>query len=169
MDLKMKKIIKMILIIFIVIFAIIQFLKWGIIKYGGTNLETQKFNMLLYGIEKPDPAEELISALQWFNNWDNLFLSDNFKNKYKNRKNIINDIDRASLLGGGRDYSYEDKYVAVVRALNKRSIKDILTNNHETITDEYYFECFTNGDGYLDDIKLIEHNVVDSATEIPIE
>ena len=161
-------------ILFVAIFATILFtgykaFRYGAILFGGTDLETRKFNMALYKSGMPNPADELVYALQWYCNWDNVFMTDHFKEKYKNRRQIIPNINKYSRISGGWDHELESNNIAYIHALNKRNIIQIITGDRKTITDEYYFECFVDENGYLDDIKLLKHQVVDSATRESIE
>ena len=87
------KIISFVIAAFAVVIVLFNICIFMIHEYGTSDLETRKFNMLISGTIDIDPEMELLHALQWYSNWDHLFLSDNFKNKYKKRQNILNEVD----------------------------------------------------------------------------
>lgn len=98
-------------------------------------------------------AGDIDAALSNYTNWDNLFLSEHFKEKYKNRRNILDDADNITNISSGLDYKYGDD-VVIIFAEKKGSIFD--TDESDDITTEYYFRYVLNEAGEIDDLILLK-------------
>ena len=100
-------------------------------------------------------ANEISIALSRHTNWDNLFLSDNFKTKYKNRKNILDDTGHISNISSGLTWR-DGNPVVLIFARKKTSLFD--NDESDDITTEYSFKYTLNENGEIDDLILLEKN-----------
>ncbi|MCR5651397.1 MAG: hypothetical protein K6F86_09485 [Lachnospiraceae bacterium] len=98
-------------------------------------------------------AHEVRLALSKYTNWDNLYLSENFKKKYKNRKNILEDVNNIADVSSGLDIEY-GKDVIIIYAEKKSSIFDF--DESDDITTVYYFRYILDEAGEIDDLILLE-------------
>lgn len=98
-------------------------------------------------------ANELLIALSKHTNWDNLFLSDNFKKKYRSRKNILDDTGSISNISSGLAWRDGDP-VVIIYAQKRTHLFD--TDESDNITTEYFFKYVLNDDGEIDDLILLE-------------
>lgn len=112
-----------------------------------------------------DVAFEIKSALEKHANWNNLFLSDNFKKKYQNRKYIIDDIRNVDEIWSGPDKLENDTIVVMV---NK---KDKLFDNDESdnISTVYRFRYVLDKNGEIDDLILIDKEDVYTINGEPVK
>ena len=117
--------------------------------------------------ELPDSyiANDIEAALSKYSNWDNLFLSENFKKKYKNRKSILENAERIARVTSGISYISGDP-VVIIFAENKCSIFD--TDESDNITTEYYFKYLLNEKGEIDDLLLLEKRDVYTINGKPV-
>ena len=166
---KFVRVFKIIAILVLSIIVAINITIFIIRRYGMTDLETRKFNMLISGVNTISPPGELSYALQWYSNWDNIFLSDNFKKKFKKRKGIIKNISELNNISGffDRNYIPGTKLIGVYGTV-KKSIIDILNINYIEIDRAYYFRYKVDDNGYLDDIELVGQQDFDAETGFPI-
>lgn len=138
-------------------------------KYGGTDIETRKFNMLISGLKTIYPEGELAYALQWYGNWDNIFLTENFKKKYKNRKGILLDVNKYENICGFMEYDYIPGEKLIGISLDKKiNIIETVDPDFVAITRDYYFRYKVDDNGYLDDIELVGQQDFDAETGFPI-
>ena len=162
-----QRVIKFFVIIIILICAATMLMKafaFVVGRYGGYDIATRKQNMLLSGVDKPDVCNEICYLLEKYNNWNNLFLTDKFKTRFKNRQDVINDINDYKDITGGYDYDEFNRKVVVIFATKKKNIVEIFNIQDEDITTEFYFDFETNQDGWIDDLTLLKRIDVDSAT-----
>ncbi|MBO4373876.1 MAG: hypothetical protein J5829_02105 [Lachnospiraceae bacterium] len=110
-------------------------------------------------------ANDIEAALSKYTNWDNLFLSENFKNKYKNRKNILENVERITRVTSGISY-ISGEPVVIIFAENKRSIFD--RDESDCKTTEYYFKYLLNEEGEIDDLILLEKRDVYTINGEPV-
>lgn len=138
-------------------------------KYGTSDLETRKFNMLISGNNVIDPEMELLHTLQWYSNWDYLFLTDNFKNKFKKRENILHDIDVLEDMSvcEGYEYNYEGKVIGI-SGYKKKNLLEMINPNYIGIYRVYFFKYQVDENGYLDDVELVGQQDFDAETGFPI-
>ena len=151
------------------IFAAALFLL-GIIFMYGRNYLLNRYSVPLkqdrlsnlkaeYGItdlNEIDPsliAGDIDAALSNYTNWDNLFLSEHFKEKFKNRKNILDDADNIASISSGLDAEYGND-VVIIFAEKKSGIFDM--DESDDITTEYYFRYVLNEAGEIDDLILLK-------------
>ena len=71
------------------------------------------------------------------NLWDKIPLSNNFKAKYKNPKNIVSKLDNCESISVGIAPEYVDRKAVTILAVKKDSVKSLLTKKN--ITTEYIF------------------------------
>ena len=153
---------------FIVGVMIINLLKFVIYRYGIIDIETRKFNMIISGTESINPEIELLHALEWYGNWDKLFLTDNFKRKFGNRKNIMN-IDNLENHSAFLETSYIDGEILIgICGDVKKNIFEILDPNFTNVSRDYYFRYKVDDNGYLDDVELVGQQDFDAETGFPI-
>ena len=111
-------------------------------------------------------AHEVKLALSKYTNWDNLFLSENFKSKYKNRKNILDDVGSISNIYSGLDIEYGDD-VIIIFAERKGGAFD--TDESDDITTKYHFRYVLNEAGEIDDLILIKKQDVYTINGEPVD
>ena len=116
-------------------------------------------------LDESDISSELQAALSKYTNWDNLFLSDNFKTKYKSRKDILEDVKHISAVRGGITYKYGSNAI-VIYAEKKPGFFD--TDKSDDITTEYYFRYILNDEGEIDDLILLEKRDVYTINGEPV-
>lgn len=111
----------------------------------------------LNGVEGNEILEEVLAG---FYTWEQLPITEHFKNKFKNRRNILSEIDNIeSLYADNEKIDNED--VIFVRANEKQNIFEEYFCLPVTI--ECYFKYKMDGDK-LDDIELIKKRYVDTPT-----
>lgn len=162
-----QRVIKVFVIIIILICAALVLMEafaFVVGRYGGYDIATRKQNMLLSGLDKPDVCNEICYLLEKYNNWNNLFLTDKFKNKFRNRQDVIKDINDYKDITGGYDYDEFNRKVVVIFATKKKNIVEIFNTQDEDITTEFYFDFQTDQDGWIDDLTLLKRIDVDSTT-----
>ena len=149
------------IIISIVIAAAILSLAYAITvlflnKYSVPDKAERLNNLKIYcgkdKIDKNDVPGEIEAMLSRYTNWDNLFLSNHFKEKYKNRKNVIDDVSRVSKLWCGGSTENEDE--VIVYAYKTKSIFD--KDDSDDIATEYIFKYILDDNGEIDDLVRID-------------
>ena len=91
--------------------------------------------------------------------WENLPLSQHFKNKYSHSKDIINNINKyEKTFAVGVDGDYIIPNVMILYADKKNLI------NSDLVSTRFYFKYILNDKNELDDIELIRQVDVDSTT-----
>ena len=151
------------------IFIVVVFLLGSIFLYVGNHLlnrysvpqkqerlDNLKAEYSITDLNELDPSlisGEIDAALSKYTNWDNLFLSEHFKEKYKSRKNILEDADNIANISSGLDSEYGND-VVIIFAEKKSSIFD--TDESDNITTEYYFRYVLNEAGEIDDLILLK-------------
>lgn len=116
---------------------------------------------------KVDVAGEISAALEHKKWWHRLFISDNFKNKYKNPKRIISNVNQYESFYGEECYDYENKNVIIIYGDKKDPL--IEKRDYEPIMTEFYFEYFMDDNNEIDDIKLLKKIDMNATTLKPIE
>ena len=111
-------------------------------------------------------AGDICAALSKYTNWDNLFLSEHFKRKYKNRRNILEDVNNIANVHSGLDYE-NGEYIVIIFAEKEHSIFD--TDESDDITTEYYFKYVLNDAGEIDDLILLKKQDVYTINGEPID
>lgn len=133
--------------------------------------EERIYNMKLYGTEfnESNVASEIASAIENKKIWHRLFLSDKFKEKYKNPKGIIPNIkDYCWISGGNVPYEEFNKdNVIIIFADKKEPLFDF--DDSDAIMTEFYFEYYMDENNDIDDIKLIKQVDTYAATGKPVE
>ena len=163
------KIISFVIAAFAVVFVLFNIWIFMIHEYGTSDLETRKFNMLISGTIDIDPEMELLHALQWYSNWDHLFLSDNFKNKYKKRQNILNEVDELNSMSVVAVYGDDSRQKLIgISGLKKRNVFEMLNPDSVEIYRVYNFKYIVDSNGYLDDVELVGYKDFDAETGFPI-
>ena len=111
-------------------------------------------------------AGDIQAALSEYTNWDNLFLSENFKTKYKNRKSILDDVSNIANIRSGLSYENGD-YVVIIFAEKKHDFFD--TDESDDITTEYRFKYVLNDAGEIDDLILLNKQDVYTIDGEPVD
>lgn len=140
-------------------------------KYSVPNKEERINNMVVYQgrneLNSDDVANEIQSAIAKYTNWDNLFLSANFKKKFKNKQGIIENVNDFSDFWC-TDTEYENKNnVIIIYANKKNSIFD--KDESDNITTKYYFEYKLNDNNEIDDLILLKKMDVYTIDGSPVE
>ena len=129
----------------------------------------RKQNLIdLYGTDRLTDdriGHEISLAFQKYTNWDNLFLSENFKKKYKNRKSFLDDVWSIEDVYSGIDRIHGENSIAIY-AQRKSSIFD--TDESDDITTEYCFRYVLNDEGEVEDLILIEKRDVYTIDGMPV-
>lgn len=137
--------------------------------------ESRRYNYSIQlGLKKGEKfdinvASEIASALGSKKIWQRLFLSDKFKEKYKNPKGIIPNIkDYRWISGGNVPYEEFNKdNVIIIFADKKQPLFDF--DDSQAIMTEFYFEYFMDENNDIDDIKLLKQVDTYASTGKPIE
>ena len=108
-------------------------------------------------LSKSDIAREICIALSKYTNWDNLFLSEHFKENYNDRNSILEDVDNISDVSSGIPLEYGDD-VIVIYAEKKTGFFD--SDESDNITTEYYFKYILNETGEIDDLILLKKGIL---------
>ena len=168
-----RKISTIIIISAVIIFMTIGFFFVGeyfLRKHSVLPKEERRQNMLISRgnnkLSSADVAREIEAALSKYTNWDNLFLSENFKEKYKNRRNILEDVNRIGALSCGVSQEYGDD-VVLIFAEKKNSIFD--RDESDDITTLYYFKYILDDIGEIDDIEIIDKYDVYTIDGMPVD
>lgn len=107
-----------------------------------------------------EPCSILNAAIER-KKWDELALTDNFKNKYKTRDDIIPNRKKYTVFSCG--YNFVDGRRCISISADKPgSIFDLYGAN--SITDYFYFDYKLDEKGYLDDITLVKTEKVYTLT-----
>lgn len=149
----MKSIITKIFIIFMII--VFCFSSYAILE---EHHEKMKFDInKISGRPCLDPSSVLRGALSR-NNWNELQLSQKFREKYKSKYDIIPSINDYGRIGNGYDV-YKGKRVLMIDADSKGSFFDLKGEN--IVTTIFYFDYKITDDNLLDDITLLGSKKVD--------
>lgn len=159
-----KRITTIILIIVVCVVLIILFSIKKYQKYKGSSkryvediMKTSVENINIYSENDHTSAGLVLRlAIEGDCNWDTLKLSDNFKKKFKNGKNIISNRDEYQSFSSGYDADFRfsgdqtiwlcgDKYDNVFNTLKYG----------DAVSTEFYFEYKVDENNLLDDVKLI--------------
>ena len=113
-------------------------------------------NMMIYrgstNITDEDIMNDIESVLSKYSNWDNLFLSDQFKAKYKNRNDFIDDAWKISKISSGIDETKDSQII--IYAEHKVPFWD--GDESDNIATRYVFKYYRNAEGQLDDLELVD-------------
>ena len=98
----------------------------------------------------------LVLAIEGYEDWDKLKLSDNFKKKFRNGKNIISNVDEYQHLSSGYDieFGWHKKNTVWIIGDKYDNIFNTLKYG-DAVSTEFYFEYQVDDNNLLDDIKLI--------------
>ena len=140
-------------------------------KFSITDKERRIENRLLYlgtaEMDDNDIANEIELVLRKHTNWDNLFLSEHFKDKFKTRKNILDNVNSAGDIWCGAVHENGVNNTVVVLANHKKSIFD--RDESDDISSMYRFQYVLNDAGEIDDLILIEKTEVYTIDGQPVE
>lgn len=133
----------------------------GLDGYLFYNIDRSKFNIDKIEEYTYDASTVLEETLTGFYKWDQLPLTQHFKDKFKyNRKNIIKDICDLEHL---YNYTYEKEGEKLLEITGDRA-DNILTNIIlPSIATVYTFK-YEVVDGKLDDVELVEKYNMDATT-----
>ena len=165
---RILRICKTILAVVAIAIIINKIFVYVIVKYGGYSIKERLLNGTITGFTEIQPDSELECALVWFNDWDDLFLSNNFKNKFKNRRGIIENIDDYDNISGFYSYDNGVKYLAIY-ADKKKTFFDFFNQDYDDISTEFYFDYKIDDKGWLDDVDLIKKIDIYTSTGLPVE
>ena len=142
-------------------------------RYSIPDKEERLYNLRVYSgindlneLDSSDIANDIHAALEKYTNWDNLFLSENFKKKYKNRRNILDDVDNISAIHSGLDHEFGGDSI-VILAEKKHGIFD--TDESDNITTEYHFRYVLNKSGEIDDLVLLKKQDIYTMSGEPVD
>lgn len=93
---------------------------------------------------------EIEAAITPSVNWDNLFLSENFKNKFKNRNGIIDDLSSVENISTGKPSEYLGANVISITILHKKPIFG------DAFDIEYIFRYMLDNNDDIDDLVLLD-------------
>lgn len=82
--------------------------------------------------------------------WDKYPLSGNFRNKFKNRFDIINEVDNAKIITGGKNKDKDNRNAEKIILIWKDNYR-----NDNCFQTNYYFEYKINDKHELDDLILL--------------
>ncbi|MBR0148136.1 MAG: hypothetical protein IJM23_02945 [Lachnospiraceae bacterium] len=125
--------------------------------YGITDLKEMDRSLIVGDIQ---------AALSRYTNWDTLFLSEHFKTKYKNRKNILDDVNNIANIRSGLTNENGD-YVVIIFAEKKHRIFDI--DESDDVTTQYRFKYVLNDAGEIDDLILLKKMDVYTINGEPVD
>lgn len=151
------KIFAFVLIVLIVtIIAIISIRYLSANKTGIPSKEVRRENLLISTgtteLSISDVAHELLVALSPYSDWDDLFLSEHFKEKYGSRQSIIEDMESIANMSSAVSLEYGDSAIAIYA---EKKIDSAKMDESEGITTEYIFRYYLDADGEIEDIILI--------------
>ncbi len=113
-------------------------------------------NMLIYRgsteITDSDIVNDIESVLSGCAKWDNLFLSEQFKSKYKSRSDFIEKPWKISNIWSGADDTKENE--VIIYAGHRVPFWD--NDESDNIATRYVFKYYRNNKGELDDLELID-------------
>lgn len=168
-----KKSIAIILVVTIGVVGIVFLGNLILNKYSLPEKETRLYNLRVYmGItdlkEMDDSliASDISAALSKYTNWDNLFLSEHFKEKYKNRKNILDDVRHIAKVSSGIIYQ-DGEPVVLIFAEKKTPLFNL--DESDDITTMYYFKYVLNEEGEIDDLILLKKQDVYTIDGTPVD
>jgi hypothetical protein len=169
----LKKIITITAALFLAGCSALFLINYLLNRYSIPDKEERVHNLRVYSgitdltqLDAADISNDIDAALQRYTNWDNLFLSEHFKKKYKNRNNILDDVGSIANIHSGLDYENGD-YVVIIFADKKHSIFD--TDESDDITTEYYFKYVLNDAGEIDDLILLRKQDVYTINGEPVD
>ena len=169
----LKKMMIIIAALFLVSFIAMILINYLLNRYSIPSKEERLHNLrVYYGItdltqlDASAISNDIKAALSKYTNWDNLFLSEHFKEKYKNRKNIIDDVNNIRDIRSGLTLEYGDD-VVIIFAEKKSDIFD--TDESDDITTEYYFRYVLNEAGEIDDLILLKKQDVYTINGEPVD
>lgn len=139
-------------------------------SYSGLTKEERINNMLVYSgtqiLSKTDYADEIEAALSGKIDWDSLFLSDSFKEKFKDRKHILGDERSIVDVWTGIDYTYDDNEVLVYVEQNDGVFDK---DDTDDITSKYRLKYILDDDGEIDDLVILDRQEISTMTGEPVE
>ena len=134
--------------------ALLLLFLWLGMTFGTPSKEECIRNMVVFEgkdhFEEDDVPGEIDAALRPFANWNHLFLSENFKSKFRNRGSIIENPWNIEKVWCFRDSKNRD--VIVINAEHRKSI---FQDETEAITTEYQYRYLLDQNGEIDDLILI--------------
>ena len=142
-------------------------------RYSIPPKEERLYNLRVYmgisdltELDESDIASDIEAALSKYTNWDNLFLSEHFKKKYKNRKNILDDVSNIADISSGITY-WDREPIVIIFAEKKTSLFD--TDESDDVTTEYHFRYVLNKEGEIDDLILLKKQDVYTINGEPVD
>ena len=122
-------------------------------KYISGNISDLK---ILNKDDRDGAGMTLLLAIEGDCNWDTLKLSDNFKKKFKNGKNIISNRDEYESFSSGHDadFRFSGDYTIWLCGDKYDNIFNTLKYG-DAVSTEFYFEYKVDENNLLDDVKLI--------------
>lgn len=133
----------------------------GLDGYLFLNIDRSKFDFDIikeYTYDAPTVLEE---ALKGFYKWDQLPLTNHFKDKFKyNRRNIIKDIYACESLCSGIFEKDDENMIEILCDKPDNLLTNIILPPIRTV---YLFK-YNIVDGKLDDVELVEKYNVDATT-----
>lgn len=153
----MSKSKKTILLLSIIIVAVVGLAIFNYVmnKYSVPSKEERKKNMLAYQekteMDANDIADEISYALEKYTNWDNLFLSEKFKSKFKNKKGIIGNTWNIENIDchSAKPYGMGDVIVITVNYRN-----GFFNDETDAVSTEFYYEYGLDANNEIDDLIL---------------
>lgn len=166
----LKRPVFLLAIVAVTVTFLIVFGNYMLDKYSVPDKDERRNNLIVSSgsdkMSESNIAHELTLALSRHTNWDNLFLSDNFKKKYKNRENILDDVPHISKVSSGITYQGDDT-VVIIFAEKKHRLFD--TDGSDDVTTEYYFKYILDDNDEIDDLILLKKQDVYTINGEPIE
>ena len=138
-------------------------------RYSVPNKDDRRQNLILSSgtskMSESNIAHEITLALSRHTNWDNLFLSESFKRKYKSRKKLLDDVRHISKVSSGITHQGNDT-VVIIFAEKKSGLFD--ADESDDVTTEYYFKYILDDNGEIDDLILLEKRDVYTINGEPV-
>ena len=163
------KIVCIIAVIATVVVLLIAFGNALFDRYSVPDKEERRQNLILSSgtskMSESNTAHEITLALSRHTNWDNLFLSENFKRKYKSRKKLLDDVRHISKVSSGITHQGNDT-VVIIFAEKKSGLFD--ADESDDVTTEYYFKYILDDNGEIDDLVLLEKRDVYTINGEPV-
>lgn len=159
-----------VLFFIIILFTILG--NWFMNKYSIPNKEERLNNLKIYSgisdlneLSDSELCAEVKAALDVYTNWDNLFLSDNFKKKYKNKTAFLENVRNIKYVWDAIDDEYGDNGVAIYAERRH----GMFESKMDEITTVYHFQYVLNEAGEIDDLILKSKGDIYTFNGEPVE
>ena len=167
---KKGKIVLLILLVLTIVISGLIIVNKVMNYYSVPSKEVRISNMMRFQekncMDENDVANEIGFALEKYTNWDNLFLSEHFKEKYKNRNAIVDDTSRIDSISCYSDKNYGLDNIIVINVKYK---KGLFQDETEAKTTKYYYQYELDMNGEIDDLILIDRENVYTFDGEPID